>query len=275
MKRTFLLAAVFLLFVGFGYAQETPEQVTVLLSQPIQSPDEVVFQLREYLMDRAPTLPKVASAADWTAKANEIRNHLINDVIFHGWPKDWVDSPPHFEEAGTIETGKGYRIRKLRYEIVPGFWSAALLYEPENLSGKVPAILNVNGHVTPEGKAVEWKQKRCINYALRGMLALSIEYMNMGELRQKDNEHGFLGQLDLAGVNGVGLFYLVMRKGIDYLYDNPHVDRNRIGMTGLSGGGWQTIVLSSLDTRVKVSIPVAGYCAFANQLARVADMGDN
>ena len=255
--------------------QEVAQQVSAIVSKPIQSHEDVINQLREYLMARAPQLPKPVSAQAWTARAEQIREHLLNEVIFHGWPKEWVDAPPRFEQVGIIETGDGYRILKLRYEVVPGFWSAALLYEPDEIHGKVPAILNVNGHVGPQGKAVDWKQKRCINYALRGMLALNIEYINMGELYRPENDHGYLGHLDLVGTNGVGLFYLVMRKALDYLYQNPQVDRNRIGMTGLSGGGWQSIVLGALDKRVKVDIPVAGYCAFANQLARTGDMGDN
>jgi dienelactone hydrolase len=268
-----LFSVLFLATMACG--QEVPEQVSAIAGKPIQSHGDVIGQLREYLMARAPQLPKPVSAQDWTEHAEQIRKHLLNDVIFHGWPREWVDAPPRFEQVGTIETGKGYRILKLRYEVVPGFWSAALLYEPSELHGKVPAILNVNGHVGPQGKAVDWKQKRCINYALRGMLALNIEYVNMGELFRPENDHGYLGHLDLVGTSGVGLFYLVMRKALDYLYENPNVDRDRIGLTGLSGGGWQSIVLGSLDKRVKVDIPVAGYCAFANQLARIADMGDN
>ena len=61
------------------------------------------------------------------------------------------------------------------------------------------------------------------------------------------------------GANGVGLFYLAMRKGLDYLYDQANADRTRIGVTDLSGVGWQTIVLSSLDDRVKAAVSVAGY----------------
>jgi dienelactone hydrolase len=275
MRKICALLFSVLVLATMARAQEVAEQVRAIAGEPIQSHEDVISQLREYLMARAPQLPKPTSAAAWTAKAEQIRKHLLNDVIFHGWPGEWVNAPPRFEQMGTIENGHGYRIIKLRYEVVPGFWSAALLYEPDDLHGKVPAILNVNGHVGPQGKAVDWKQKRCINYALRGMLALNIEYVNMGELFRPENDHGYLGHLDLVGASGVGLFYLVMRKALDYLYQNPHVDRSRIGMTGLSGGGWQSIVLGSLDQRVKVGIPVAGYCAFANQLARIGDMGDN
>ena len=190
--------------------------------------------------------------------AGRIRRHLLDNVVFHGWPSEWVNSPPHFEEAGVVEGTEGYRATRLRYEIVPGFFSSAVLYEPADLKGKVPAILNVNGHVGPIGKAVEYKQKRCINFAKRGMIALNLEWIGYGELAGKENDHSYAGHLDLVGANGVGLFYLAMRRGLDYLDRHPNVDRNRLGVTGLSGGGWQTITLSALDERVAVSVPVAG-----------------
>lgn len=126
--------------------------VSDVVNTPIQSYDDVIYQLREYLMERAPKLPKPVSAEAWTTQAERTRKHLLGDVIYHGWQKDWIESSPKFEEVGTIETGKGYRIRKLRYEIVPGFWSAGLLYEPVDLHGKVPAILNVNGHIGPKAR---------------------------------------------------------------------------------------------------------------------------
>jgi dienelactone hydrolase len=67
-----------------------------------------------------------------------------------------------------------------------------------------------------------------------------------------------------------------MRKGLDYLYDHPNADRSRLGMTGLSGGGWQTIVLSSLDERVKATNPVAGYSSLVSRVEakEFGDLGD-
>src|SRR5205807_6559478 len=185
---------------------------------------------------------------------------------------EWVNAPPKFEEAGVIE-GNGYRIRKFRYEIVPGFQSAALLYEPDHLAGKIPAILNVNGHVGPLGKSIKYKQKRCINYAKHGMLALNLEWLAFGELTAPENDHAFAAHLDLVGMNGVGLFYLAMRRGLDYLYEHPNTDRSRLGVTGLSGGGWQTIILSSLDERVRVSVPVAGFSSIVPRV-EANDHGD-
>jgi dienelactone hydrolase len=264
--RTLLLIAALLLGACAGGAQSTPEQLGPILQQKLQSPEVVAYQLEEYLLRRAPRLPSPTSAGEWTAQADEIRKRVL-DVIYHGWPREWVDSPPQFRDLGEIPSGPGYRIRKFQYEIVPGFYSTALLYEPEHLTGKAPAVLDVMGHF-PIGKAEEFEQKLCLNQALRGMIALNLEWLNMGELKRPENDHWYGAHLDLAGASGVGLFYLAMRRGLDYLAQDSQVDASRIGVTGLSGGGWQTILLSSLDTRVKVAVPVAGFTSLVGRAER-------
>ncbi len=269
-----LLTSVFA--CGYAFGQSDPDEISQVLGEEILAPSAALHQIKSYILSRVAPPPSATSAQQWTEQARRLRQHLLQEVVFHGWPDEWVNSPPKFEDIGVIETGQGYRLRKLRYEIVPGFQSVAILYEPERLQGKLAAILNVNGHVGPPGKAVEYKQKRCINFAKHGILALNVEWFFFGELRQEGNQHWYGAHLDLVGANGLGIFLLEMRRGLDYLYNYPNVDRNRVGVTGLSGGGWQTIFLSSLDERVKVAVPVAGYSSVATKVEarKYGDLGD-
>ena len=59
-----------------------------------------VHQLREYLLERIAKPPIATNASASTAEAARIRAHLLADVVFHGWPKEWVNAPPKFEEDG-------------------------------------------------------------------------------------------------------------------------------------------------------------------------------
>jgi dienelactone hydrolase len=278
LRQVRLLILILLASLPLARGQSTPKQVNAVLDSRLQSPELVAFQLRQYLIDRIAKLPAPTSAEQWTATAQQVRKHLLEKVVFHGWPPEWISSSPKFEDLGPINAGEGHRMRKLRYEIVPGFFSTAILYEPVNLRGKVPAILNVSGHEYSAGKAVEYEQKRCINFAKHGIMALSLEWFECGELFDPENKqedrHWVGGYLDLVGANAVGLFYLAMRRGLDYLYEHPNVDQARLGMTGLSGGGWQTITLSSLDQRVQVAVPVAGYASLVSEIERASDTGD-
>ncbi len=263
---------IFFLVSAPALAQTEPRYLEGILKEESLPPDVALFQLRQFILNRVGKLPSPKSAADWSAESNRIRHQILEDVVFHGWPKDWVNSPPKFEDLGT-SPGDGYQIRKLRYEIVPGFQSTAILYEPLHVQGKIPAILNVNGHVGAPGKSVEYKQKRCITFARNGILALNLEWLSFGELSDEFNQHWYGAHLDLVGANELGLFYLAMRRGLDYLYEHPNTDRARVGMTGLSGGGWQTIVLSSLDERVRVAVPVAGFSSIVPRV-EAKDFGD-
>jgi hypothetical protein len=271
MGRLLIGSLLMLCLTGTARAQATHRLLDPLLKQSIQNSPVVADELRHFLLQRVPSLSAPSTAKQWETEAEHLRAHELS-VLYHGWPQQWIDAPPKFEKVGTIER-PGYRIVKLRYEIVPGFYSTALLYEPATISGKLPAILDVNGH-GPGGKAVEHKQKRCINQVRHGALALSLEWLGFGELQSPENGHNAIELLDLAGSNGVGLFYLAMRRGLDFLYEDADVDRNRIGVTGLSGGGWQTMLLSSLDTRVGAAVPVAGFSSLTTAIEHPEYAGD-
>ncbi|MGI8743039.1 MAG: alpha/beta hydrolase family protein [Bryobacteraceae bacterium] len=270
--RTPGVVVIALLLAPAAFPQTTAESVTRTMQQPLQNSEITAWQIRRYVVGKVPKLVLPGSAAEWTTQAGELRRRAL-EVAFHGWPKEWIDPAPKFEDLGYLPAGEGYRLRRLRFEIVPGFQASALLYEPQILRGKVPAILNVNGH-EQEGKAMEYIQKRCINQARRGILALNLEWIGMGELAAPENVHWNEAYLDLAGANGLGVFYLEMRRGLDYLWQLPGVDRTRIGVTGLSGGGWQSIVLGALDERVTAALPDAGYLASLS-LGGVELVGDN
>lgn len=271
-----LLRICFLLpFLASLHAQTKPRQLTPLLEQETLQQGLLHHLLGEYVLSRSPTLPPLPTRAEeWTAQANDIRRKLLRDVVYRGWPQEWINAPLRVREVGAPQKHRGYRLQKLLIRIVPGMQISALLYEPAGDRPPLPAVLNVNGHARGPGKAVEYKQKRCISLARRGVMALNLEWLGCGELNLPENSHWFGAHLDLVGANAIGLFYLAMRKGLDYLDQHPRVDPQRLAVTGLSGGGWQTIILSSLDERVAVSIPVAGYSALISRIERPQDTGD-
>ena len=184
---------------------------------------------------------------------------MLEKVVLQGEAKSWRDAKTRVEWLDAL-TGPGYRIKKLRYEAIPGLWIPALLYEPEKLSGKVPSVLNVNGH-EGTGVSTPYIQMRCINLAKRGILALNFEWYGMGQLRTETFQHYRMNQIDLTGTSGVALHYFAQKRAIDLLLAHPNADPQRLAVTGLSGGKWQMISITLLDKRVRLANPVAGYAA--------------
>ncbi|OHB81736.1 MAG: hypothetical protein A2W31_07135 [Planctomycetes bacterium RBG_16_64_10] len=235
---------------------------------------QALADVHRYCSARVPALPAMTSAPQWQADAQQLRQQVLTRIVFRGAAEQWRDAPTRVEWFDTIPGGPGYRIRKLRFEALPGMWIPALLYEPDQLVGSVPAILNVNGH-SPEGKAYVPKQIRCINQAKRGMLALNVEWLGMGQLRTPGFNHGSMNQLDLCGTSGLAPFYLCLKRSLDLLLALEHTDPERVAVTGLSGGGWQTVLISALDTRVRLAVPVAGYSSFRTRIDHTKDLGDS
>lgn len=139
-----------------------------------------------------------------------------------------------------------------------------------NGDGPHPGILFLCGHADPP-KADLVNQKACIELALHGCIVLIVDPIGQGERKQyRDVEmdgtvvsggggtfpHCYAGQKCFyAGANLARYMINDDRCALEYLYRRDDVDNNRIGVTGTSGGGTQTLYLSLLDDRIDVAAP--------------------
>jgi hypothetical protein len=237
-----------LVLAPWAFAQPTPSppaDLAALLAHPILAPTLPLAEVRAYTAGRVPAMPALTTLADWKTFADRTRRDVLEKIVFRGdTARAWRDAPARVEWLDSIPGGPGYTLRKLRYEALPGLWIPALLYVPDNLSGKIPVHLAVNGH-DKDGKAAPYKQLRCIALAQRGIASLNVEWFAQGQLRTDGFGHYRMNQLDLCGVSG------------------------------LSGGGWQTILISSLDPRVTLANPVAGYSSYRTRAEFPSDLGDS
>lgn len=258
--------------------QAWPQQLGLheILARSVLRPNQPGIEAQVFASSRVPQVQIPSSAKEWEQIASETRRRVLDEVIFRGEARKWRDARTRVEWLDSMLGGPGYRIRKLRYEAIPGLWIPALLYEPDVLEGTTPVVINVNGHDREHGKAAEQKQIRCINQARRGLLALNLEWMGMGQLDTPGFSHYKMNQLDLLGTAGIAIHYLALSRAIDLMLEHPSADRERVAVTGLSGGGWQTIFIGSLDRRVALANPVAGYSSYVTRAQFPStDLGDS
>lgn len=234
---------------------------------------DAVKDAERFLLGVMPEFEQPRDIRSWEKRAAQLRRDALAKVFLRGYSPAIVSAKPRVAWGEVLRPDPSYRVRKLRYEIYPNYWIPALLYEPvTKAAAKMPLMLNPNGHHAG-GKAATYKQARCVNLARRGVLALSIEFIGMSEL-DADLFHNQQAHLNVTGLAGVGLFYLALKKALDFMLADKRVDHTRVGVTGLSGGGWQTIVLAALDTRITLAVPVAGYTAVRSRIGCDPDMGD-
>ncbi len=261
-----------LLFLVPAFAQDSVVQTA--LSKSILPENQPLIEVQVYTASRVKSMPMISTAQQWDEESERLRKEVLDKVVLRGEAKRWSEAKTRVEWLDTL-AGPGYRVRKLRYEAIPGLWIPALLYEPEKLDGKTPIVLNVNGH-EGTGVSTPYIQLRCINLAKRGIVALNFEWYGMGQLKTDNFDHTRLNQIDLTGTSGVSLHYLAQTRAIDILLAHPNADPQRLAVTGLSGGGWQTIFVSSLDRRVKIANPVAGYSSYVTRSQfPEQDLGDS
>jgi dienelactone hydrolase len=183
-----------------------------------------------------------------------------------------------------------YTVERVYFQSMPGHYVTGSLYRPKGKSGPFPAVLCPHGHwrdarFYDAGDAAAKKyiaaggerfvnagrnhiQARCVQLARMGCIAFfydmtgNCDSIQIGH-RPDKTDHldtpsnwGFLSvQAELRLQNMMGLQTWNSVRSIDFLLELSDVDSKRIGVTGASGGGTQSMIIAAIDDRVTAAMP--------------------
>jgi dienelactone hydrolase len=231
------------------------------------------------------------SKADWEKRAERVRRQIL--VAEGLWPMP-AKTPLNAVIHGKIDRGE-YTVEKVYFESAPGFFVTGNLYRPAKINGKAPGILFAHGHwkdarlsesgdaelfgeiATGQERFEEGGRSRfqsmCVQLARMGCVVWQWDMLSDSDSKQLSDQlvHRFAKQRSEMNTTEnwglyspqaeahlqsiMGLQTLNAIRSLDFLLSLPEVDAERIAVTGASGGGTQTFILSAIDPRVKLSFP--------------------
>jgi dienelactone hydrolase len=157
--------------------------------------------------------------------------------------------------TGTLDRGD-YVVEKLHFQPCPGAHIAGNLYRPAQITGPLPTVLYLCGH--SEGKIRATYQAHPRYFGQHGYVALVLDTIELGECQ--GDHHGTYnkGRWDWysRGYTPSGMEVWAGMRALDYLQERTDVDADRMGVTGLSGGGAISWFLGAADERLQVVAPV-------------------
>src|SRR5262249_36610247 len=218
--------------------------------------------IEAYLKKQAESLSKSIMAGaktkeEWLALRPKLREQYLDMLGL--WPLP-EKTPLNAKVTGTVERDDVV-IEKLHFQSKPGLYVTGNLYRPKKVEGKLPAILYVCGH---SGRGRDGNKTAFQDHGMwfgsNGYVCLVIDTLQLGEIA--GIHHGTYREgrwwWQALGYTPAGVECWNGIRAIDYLVTRPDVDVDRIGVTGISGGGAATFWISAADERVKCAVPVSG-----------------
>ena len=195
-----------------------------------------------------------------------------------GWPLTGpvLDPAPKVTRVHLADE-EGVAIDRVTLEILEGIPMTALLFTPTDLAeGEIlPGVLCQHGGLgTPELISGLWGDTANYNDMLRRVLEHRVIVIAPQLLlwRQPEEEKDDFPPFERARIDGTlrqlggtitALEIYGLQSMIDYLASLPGVDSERLGMVGLSYGGFYTLLTAAIDTRLKAAVSSCSFNSHA------------
>jgi hypothetical protein len=241
--------------------EKTLTNILMPLDMVFQMKSEKVYQISKFEYYRKTfeegkihldqLLASYPTVGDWESRKILLSSCFLEQLRLSPFPSKTPLNPVYTPKR----IMDGYSIENVAIETLPGVYLCGSLYRP--LKGKAPfaAVLSPHGHfpnadMNHYGRYRPDQQFRCATLARMGAVVFSYEMFAWGEsLLQVESEVHRTGlALTMQTLNSIRV--------LDFLTSLPYVDSERIGVTAASGGGTQSFLLTALDDRISVSVPV-------------------
>lgn len=185
--------------------------------------------------------------ASWDAYARLLRERIQQGAGLAPWPQ----RTPLNAVIRQRRVHDGYTVENVAFESVPRYYVTGNLYRPLKPKAPCAVILATHGHWKEmPGRFSADMQYRCAALARMGAIVFSIDMFGHGdsilEVGAEAHAHPFSMTIQLWD----------NMRALDFLLSLPGADSKRVAVTGESGGGTQSFLLTALDSRVKLSVPV-------------------
>jgi dienelactone hydrolase len=242
-------------------ADETLANILTPLDMKVNKEKPGLYKLKEYeyyrweVRDGWAYLDSLASKyhtqASWEKRKAQLRPELYKALLL-----DPLPARPHVKPIITPKrVMDGYTVENIAIEILPGVWINGSLYKPRTIKGEIPVVLSPDGHWEKQRYRADC-QLRCAMIAKMGAMAFSYDLFAWGEsqLQFKYEDHRRSLAQTIQTLGGIRI--------LDYVCALKETDKNRIGISGGSGGGSHTILMAAMDDRIKLSAPVVSMSSY-------------
>jgi dienelactone hydrolase len=209
--------------------------------------------------------PDYSSNQAFEKSAVPLRKAFCDSI---GYPPPGVRTtkPASFKQIGEDSIGTYFRAM---IPILPGVHSEGIYIVPKNARGKTPLVISMHGGGgSPEVALFNGgaNYNDMVRGAVkRGYLVYAPQHLFRADEFPSDIRRQIDDRLRLVGTSITAVEIAKITYAIDELVQRPEVDASRIGMVGLSYGGYYAQVTPAIDTRIKVSV---SSCYFGVQEGR-------